>query len=103
MKKKKHRRRENLHDLVHSGNIQIAPEHRVSDRLQTNMEIMEILGVHFRLHPNTRFCQALYNLGIIMNDCDQFYEESEKTLITARSSQNRLERGKNARNNEESI
>jgi hypothetical protein len=31
-------------------------------------------------YPDTRFLQGLYNLGIVSQDCDQYYEESVRTL-----------------------
>ena len=44
-----------------------------------NMKIYEELGDFLLSHPELRFIQVLWILGIV-NDEDRFYERSEETL-----------------------
>jgi hypothetical protein len=47
-----------------------------------NRDILHALSQYCEKYPQTRFHQALLNLGIVVQDCDQFYEESESTLLS---------------------
>jgi len=47
------------------------------------IEILKLLEYYILTNPQIRFCQALYNLGIINNE-DRFYEESNRTLTRLR-------------------
>lgn len=47
------------------------------------IEILKLLEDYILMNPQIRFCQALYNLGIINNE-DKFYEESNRTLVRLR-------------------
>lgn len=47
------------------------------------IEILKLLEDYILTNPRIRFCQALYNLGIINNE-DRFYEESNRTLTRLR-------------------
>jgi hypothetical protein len=51
-------------------------------RLQANRDILRALSQYVEQHTDLRFHQALSNLGITVEDCDQYYEESEETLIS---------------------
>jgi hypothetical protein len=68
-------------------NINIRGGLSKNDRCVKNALIMERLGKYLADNPDIRFCQALYNLGININDhnppsmpVDNFYEEPDKTL-----------------------
>ena len=47
------------------------------------IEILKLIEDYILMNPQIRFCQALYNLGIINNE-DKFYEESNRTLVRLR-------------------
>lgn len=47
------------------------------------IEILKLLEDYILTNPQIRFCQALYNLGIVNNE-DKFYEESNRTLARLR-------------------
>jgi len=49
-------------------------------RINYNVEILERLKDYLLANPNVRFCQALYNLGIIGKE-DKYYEEPSRTLV----------------------
>lgn len=53
-------------------------------RINYNVELLETLKDYLLSNPKIRFCQALYNLGII-DGKDRFYEESGKTLSRVRN------------------
>ena len=58
-------------------------------RQKANSEILRILGEYLARYPDTRFCQALLNLGIVeeykredhsVEWADEYYTESQVTL-----------------------
>lgn len=59
-------------------------------RLDSNLKILEILKEYVITNKDTRFCQALVNLGIVdrytldrtldSHFSDEFYTESDRTL-----------------------
>lgn len=58
-------------------------------RQKANREILRILGEYLARYPDTRFCQALLNLGIVEEYkgedhstewSDEYYTESQVTL-----------------------
>ena len=58
-------------------------------RQKANKEILRILGEYLTRYPDTRFCQALLNLGIVdeyrredhsVEWADEYYTESQVTL-----------------------
>lgn len=48
-------------------------------RKESNEELLNILKLFIIEHPELRFIQALWALGIVSLE-DRFYEESDKTL-----------------------
>lgn len=52
----------------------------IKKRQVTNFEIINKLVMYLTKYPDTRFHQALINLGISEVGRDQFYEESVTTL-----------------------
>lgn len=56
----------------------------VKTRDNYNIELIEIVKDYLLSNPRIRFCQALYNLGVI-DGKDRFYEESGKTLSRVRN------------------
>lgn len=55
----------------------------VKPKNNITIEILKLLEDYILMNPKIRFCQALYNLGIINNE-DKFYEESNRTLVRIR-------------------
>ena len=56
----------------------------IKNRNKFNLEIMHTLNGYLLKHPEIRFIQALWNLGLVTRDEnlnieDRFYEESEET------------------------
>lgn len=66
---------------------------KIEKRLESNREILRILGEIIEKNPEIRFCQALCGLGLPYYDAisdgvneaegaiDRFYEESVDTLV----------------------
>jgi hypothetical protein len=52
-------------------------------RNNTSIEVLKLLEDYLLMYPQTRFCQALYNLDIIDKE-DRFYEQSSITLARVR-------------------
>lgn len=52
----------------------------IKKRQESNFEIINKLVMYLTKYPDTRFHQALINLGISEVGRDQFYEESVTTL-----------------------
>ena len=52
----------------------------IKKRQVSNFEIINKLVMYLTKYPDTRFHQALINLGISEVGIDQFYEESVTTL-----------------------
>ena len=52
----------------------------IKKRQVSNFEIINKLVMYLTKYPDTRFHQALINLGISEVERDQFYEESVTTL-----------------------
>lgn len=52
----------------------------IKKRQESNFEIINKLVMYLTKYPDTRFHQALVNLGISEVGRDQFYEESVTTL-----------------------
>lgn len=67
----------------------------MSSRYKTNKKILKKLKKAFKLYPEMRFCQMLWNFNIIQKYTpetskagqivDNFYEESETTLQKLKS------------------
>lgn len=53
---------------------------KIKKRQVSNFEIINKLVMYLTKYPDTRFHQALINLGISEVGRDQFYEESVTTL-----------------------
>lgn len=49
----------------------------------TSIEILKLVEDYLLMYPQIRFCQALYNLGIV-DEKDRFYEQSSITLARVR-------------------
>jgi hypothetical protein len=56
---------------------------KIKRRLEANLEILRLLEIELRRHPDTRFGQVLKNTRL---DRDLFYEESVDTLYRLRKS-----------------
>lgn len=52
----------------------------IKKRQVSNFEIINKIVMYFTKYPDTRFHQALINLGVTEVGRDQFYEESVTTL-----------------------
>lgn len=55
------------------------------NRLDNNLKIHEIVGDYLIDHPELRYIQALWALGIISRE-DRFYEEPNETLDKIKNS-----------------
>ena len=55
------------------------------NRLESNVKILDIIKQLAYMFPDMRFNQLLINTQVILEDEDQFYEESEKTLDRLRN------------------
>lgn len=49
------------------------------NRLEENLNIHELVGDYLLMHPEMRYIQALWALGIV-DSHDRFYEEPSTTL-----------------------
>ena len=54
-------------------------------RLEANIKILNIIKQLACMFPDMRFNQLLSNIQVVLEDKDQFYEESEKTLDRLRN------------------
>lgn len=52
----------------------------IKKRQESNFEIINKIVMYLTKYPDTRFHQALINLGVTEVGRDQFYEESVTTL-----------------------
>ena len=55
------------------------------NRLESNIKILDIIKQLAYMFPDMRFNQLLINAQVVLEDKDQFYEESEKTLDRLRN------------------
>ena len=56
----------------------------MNNRLEYNLEILDLLRDFLKNNPEIRFIQALWILNIISKE-DRFYEESKETLKNLRN------------------
>ena len=61
----------------------------MSNRQESNKEILKKLEYYIEQYPDMRFCQLLYMLDII-DGTDKFYEESNTTLVNLIYKQSKL-------------
>ena len=54
-------------------------------RLEANIKILDIVKQLACMFPDMRFNQLLINTKVVLENKDQFYEESEKTLDRLRN------------------
>ena len=55
------------------------------NRFESNIKILAIVKQLACMFPDMRFNQLLINTQVVLEDKDQFYEESEKTLDRLRN------------------
>ena len=60
----------------------------INNRKQANKLIIKKIQSYLKKHPELRFNQMLFNLGIVTEDAD-FYIESEETLNKLRNIEER--------------
>ena len=53
---------------------------KIKRRQECNNKIIQKIYDYINKYPEVRFLQALYNLGIVKVNEDQWYEESQDTL-----------------------
>ena len=55
----------------------------ITKRQKYNRELLKIISKEVEAHPELRFIQLLWDLGIVSAE-DRFYEESDETLSRIR-------------------
>lgn len=49
-------------------------------RQEANLHILDVLFNHVNKNPDLKFCQILYNLGVVTKNSNEYNIESEATL-----------------------